>query len=153
MPDTGYSLFDKTVQKTNRILKYIEQAYGWPRERRNQSYAALRAVLHAVRDRLVVQESAHLAAQLPMLVRGVYFHSWDPSKVPVKMHREEFLQRIALEFPFDAPGGMERLVETVVQALKLYSTEGEWEIIKANLPKDLAPLIPTGPEQASQPVP
>ena len=88
-----------------------------------------------------------------MLVRGVYFHSWDPSKVPVKMHREEFLQRIALEFPFDAPGGMERLVETVVQALKLYSTEGEWEIIKANLPKDLAPLIPTGPEQASQPVP
>ena len=100
----------------------------------------------------MVQESAHLAAQLPMLVRGVYFRSWDPSKVPVKMHREDFLQRIALEFPSDAPGGM-RLVETVVRALKLYSTEGEWEIIKSNLPKDLAPLIPTGPESASQPVP
>jgi uncharacterized protein (DUF2267 family) len=87
----------------------------------------------------MVQESAHLAAQLPMLVRGVYFRSWDPSKVPVKMHREDFLQRIALEFPFDAPGGMERLVETVVRALKLYSTEGEWEIIKSNLPKTWLP--------------
>jgi uncharacterized protein (DUF2267 family) len=52
--------------------------------KRNQSYSALRAVLHALRDRLTVAETAHLSAQLPMLIRGIYFKGWDPTKVPVR---------------------------------------------------------------------
>jgi hypothetical protein len=31
-----------TVDKTNRIPREIEEAYGRPKERRNQSYEALR---------------------------------------------------------------------------------------------------------------
>ena len=80
---TGHSTFDKTVDKTNHVLKEIEQAYGWPKERRNYSYDALRAVLHALRDRLTVDECADLAARLPLLVRGMYCEGWDPSRVPV----------------------------------------------------------------------
>src|SRR5690606_24558496 len=78
MAETGYASFSATVEKTNRILKEIEQAYGWPKERRKQSYAALRSVLHAVRDRLNVNEVAQLGAQLTMLVRGIYYDGWDP---------------------------------------------------------------------------
>src|SRR2546430_3210653 len=52
------SPFDVTIEKTNKVLKDIEESYGWPRERRRQSYDALRAVLHALRDRLVVTEAA-----------------------------------------------------------------------------------------------
>lgn len=151
MGDTGFSLFNSTVLKTNKILKEIEQAYGWPKERRNMSYAALRAVLHALRDRLFVQESAHFAAQLPMLVRGIYYHSWDPSQVPVKMHREEFLQRVQREFPFEAVGGVERLVQTVLHALRRYVAEGEWEIIQAIMPKDIASLLQAAAEPSVQP--
>ena len=91
MVDTGYSTFSTTVDKTNRVLKEIEGAYGWPQERRNQSYAALRAVLHALRDRLTVEEGAQFAAQLPMLIRGLYYAGWDPRRVPHKMTRDEFL--------------------------------------------------------------
>ena len=85
MAETGFSSFSTTVDKTNRVLKDIEQAYNWPKERRNQSYAALRSVLHALRDRLTVEETAQLAAELPMLIRGIYYESWHPSRVPVKM--------------------------------------------------------------------
>ena len=53
MSDTGYSAFATTLDKTNRVLNEIDEAYGWPKTRRNQSYAALRAVLHALRDRLL----------------------------------------------------------------------------------------------------
>jgi uncharacterized protein (DUF2267 family) len=141
MADTGFSSFNTTVEKTNLILKQIEEAYGWPKERRNQSYAALRAVLHALRDRLTVQEGAHFAAQLPILVRGIYYHSWDPSRVPVKMNRDELLQRVAKEVPFEIEGGMERLVHVVLQALGRHITEGEWENIRASVPRDLAALL------------
>jgi uncharacterized protein (DUF2267 family) len=60
--------------------KATAEAYGWPKERRNQSYAALGAVLHALRDRLTVEETAQLGAQLPMLVRGIFYAEWDPVK-------------------------------------------------------------------------
>jgi hypothetical protein len=63
MGDTGFSSFKIAEDKTNRVLREIEEAYGWPKERRNQSYAALRAVLHAVRDRLTVEETAQLGAR------------------------------------------------------------------------------------------
>ena len=142
MAETGYSSFSTTVDKTNRVLKDIEQAYNWPKERRNQSYAALRAVLHALRDRLTVEEAAQLAAELPMLIRGLYYESWHPSRVPVKMKREEFFARVRQEFPFEVEGGVEPLVQTVIQSLRRYLTDGEWEDVKSVMPKDLAAVLP-----------
>jgi uncharacterized protein (DUF2267 family) len=139
---TGYPAFDSTLEKTNGILKQIERSYGWPKERRNQSYAALRVVLHALRDRLTVEEAAQLSAQLPMLVRGIYFEGWDPSKVPMKMHRDDFLARIRDEFPFEVPGGTERLAGTTLEALRRYITEGEWQDVRASLPADLVAVLP-----------
>ena len=142
MGATGFSTFDKTIDKTNHVLAEIEQAHGWSKDQRNKSYDALRAVLHTLRDRLTVDECAHLAAQLPLLVRGVYYEGWDPSRVPIKMNREEFLQNIGRSFPYDVAEDMERLVTVVLQALRQYVTEGEWEDIKSSISRDLRPLIP-----------
>ena len=38
---------------------------------RHEAYLALRATLHALRDRLTIEETAQLAAQLPMLISVV----------------------------------------------------------------------------------
>jgi uncharacterized protein (DUF2267 family) len=143
MSQTGYHSIDTTVDKTNRILRQIEEAYDWPKERRNQSYNALRAVLHALRDRLTVDEAAHFAAQLPMLVRGMYYDGWDPSHVPQKMHRQDFVERVRAEMPpYEIKGGTEELVNTVAQALRLYVTEGEWQDMKSEMPKDISAILP-----------
>lgn len=142
MVQTGFPSFDTTVDKTNRILREIEEEYGWPKDRRNQSYAALRGVLHALRDRLTVEESAQFAAQLPMLVRGIYYEGWDPSKVPVKIDRGEFMARVRQEFPYDTEVGTEPLVQAVLGALKRQVTDGEWEDIKSTVPKQLATVMP-----------
>jgi uncharacterized protein (DUF2267 family) len=144
MTDTGYATFSTTVDKTNRLLKDIEDAYGWPHDLRNQSYDALREVLHALRDRLTVAEAAEFGAQLPMLVRGLYYEGWRPERTPVKMSREEFLQRIhdRLEFDVDDQGGVESLVSTVLSALSTFVTPGEWEDVRSHLPKDFADLVP-----------
>ncbi|MFC4031655.1 DUF2267 domain-containing protein [Streptomyces polygonati] len=142
MAETGFSSFNVTVDKTNTLLHQIEMANEWPKECRNQSYSALRATLHALRDRLTVEETAHLAAQLPMLVRGIYYDSWDPSRVPVKMGKEDFLARVREEFPHKVDGGMEELTRTVFQALKAHVSEGEWHNVGSVLPRDLEKLLP-----------
>lgn len=142
MADTGYAAFTATVDKTNRVLKEIETAYGWPKERRNQSYAALRAVVHALRDRLTVQEAAQLAAQLPMLIRGIYYEGWNPAKVPVKMSRDEFLDRVRRAFGYEVEGGVELLTRRVLEALRHHVTDGEWEDIRSGMPRDLAGVLP-----------
>ncbi|WP_084965483.1 DUF2267 domain-containing protein [Thermoactinospora rubra] len=138
MAETGYAPFNRTVDKTNRVLREIEEAHGWARD---HSYTALRAVLHALRDRLTVEESAQLAAQLPLLIRGVYFDGWRPSVVPVKVGRDEFLDRVRGDTAF-YEGDTEILVKTVLQALRRHITDGEWEDVKAAMPKDLASVLP-----------
>ncbi|WP_428965540.1 DUF2267 domain-containing protein [Micromonospora fluostatini] len=141
MAEQMLSAFESSLDKTNLILKEIEQAYGWPKAQRNQSYAALRTVLHLLRDRLPVQESAEFAAQLPVLVRGIYFDGWRPSDVPIKLNRDDFLYEVRQGFPYDVQGGVERVVQVVLDALQRHVTQGEWEDVKSTMPQDLSRLM------------
>ncbi|MEU7979418.1 DUF2267 domain-containing protein [Micromonospora sp. NPDC049081] len=142
MAEQLMSAFESSVDKTNLILKDIEQAYGWPRARRNQSYAALRTVLHLLRDRMTVQECAEFAAQLPVLVRGIYFDGWQPENVPVKLNRDDFLYEVRQGFPYDVEGGPQRVTQVVLDALRRHVTQGEWQDVKSGMPRDLQRLIP-----------
>ena len=45
----------------------------------------LRAVLHAARDRLTVDETA----QLSELIRCIYYELWDPSPAPASYHHSK----------------------------------------------------------------
>ncbi|MEH0826363.1 MULTISPECIES: DUF2267 domain-containing protein [unclassified Micromonospora] len=136
------SAFESSLEKTNLMLKDIEQAYGWPKEQRNQSYCALRTVLHLLRDRMPVQESVEFAAQLPVLVRGIYFDGWKPTDVPIKLNREDFLLEVRRHFPYDVEGGTERVVQVVLDALSRHVTQGQWDDVKDTMPSDLQRMMP-----------
>ena len=99
-------------------------------------------MLHTLRDRLTVEEAAQLAAQLPMLIRGLYYEGWVPARVPVKMNREEFLGRVRQDFGFDVVGGTEQLTRTVLEALRDHVTDGEWDDIRSGMPRELAGVLP-----------
>ncbi|MEV6370756.1 DUF2267 domain-containing protein [Micromonospora sp. WP24] len=142
MAEQFISAVESSLDKTNLILKDIESAYGWPKEQRNQSYAALRTVLHLLRDRMPVQESVEFAQQLPILVRGIYFDGWKPSDVPVKLNREDFLYEVRQGFPYDVQGGTERVVQVVLDTLRRHVTQGEWDDVKDTMPRDLARMMP-----------
>lgn len=141
MAENVYAMYQSSLEKTNLILKDVEQAYGWPKERRNQSYAAVRTVLHLLRDRLPVAESAHFAAQLPVVLRGVYYEGWKPTDVPVKLNRDDFLYEVRQGFPYEVDGGVNGLVRTVLNALRRHVTEGEWDDVRANVPSDLNTIM------------
>ncbi|AEB45720.1 MULTISPECIES: DUF2267 domain-containing protein [Micromonospora] len=142
MAEQFQSAIESSVDKTNLILKDIEQAYGWPKAQRNQSYAALRTVLHLLRDRMPVQESVEFSAQLPMLVRGIYFDGWQPENVPIKLNRDDFLYEVRQGFPYDAEGGPQRVVQVVLETLRRHITQGEWDDVRATMPDDLVQIMP-----------
>ena len=61
-------VFGTTLAKTNLWLEQMSDALHW--DDHHKAYHGLRAVLHALRDRLPVPEAVHLGAQLPMLYAG-----------------------------------------------------------------------------------
>jgi uncharacterized protein (DUF2267 family) len=89
-----------------------------------------------------VDVTAQLAAQLPVLIRGIYYDGWDPGAVPVKMSREDFLARVRRDFPYTIEGDIPGLVDTVLQILRRHISQGEWDDMKSTLPKDLATALP-----------
>jgi uncharacterized protein (DUF2267 family) len=147
MSATGVSVFDTTLQKTNRWLNDLMQLLDW--QDKNKAYHAMRATLHVLRDRLTIDEVAQLAAQLPMLVRGFYYEGWDPTGKPEKQrHEEEFLADIARYFRDDEAVDPEQVARAVFAVLAAHVSEGEIEDVRRILPSSLRRLWPP-PSQPS----
>jgi uncharacterized protein (DUF2267 family) len=141
MSATGLEVFDKTVQTTNAWLKEIMEATGLDRRR---AYRALAAVLHALRDRLTVDEVAQLGAQLPIMVRGLYYDQWHhPAGKPDRLrHKEEFLAAVAAGLDDIGAIDPEDATRAVFAVLEHHIAPGEIEDVKAMLPTHLRDLWP-----------
>jgi uncharacterized protein (DUF2267 family) len=140
MSVTGLDVFDSTIHKTNIWLKDLMQVLGW--QDRHKAYKALRVTLHALRDRLTIEEVAQFAAQLPMLIRGFYYEGWNPTSKPLKArHREQFLAHIEQEFLGDNSVDSEQVARAVFSVLTMRISEGEIEDIKHLLPAEIRDLL------------
>jgi uncharacterized protein (DUF2267 family) len=140
MSTTGLAVFDKTVNTTNTWLKEIGEQIGPDRQR---CYQALRAVLFSLRDRLTPEEAAHLAAQLPMLVRGIYYEGYRPAGKPERIRsREEFLHKISEHLEQTRPLGADEAASAVFKVLDHYLDPGEMAEIKQSLPQEIRNLFP-----------
>lgn len=133
-----------SMQKTHEWIRDV--AFELGDDDRHQAYAALRATLHALRDRLNVEQSAHLSAQLPLVLRGVYFEGWRPSQTPQRLRsQEEFLQHVRREMPEAAPLFRERCSDAVAACLKVIAHHvdpGTSLKLVETLPKELRILWP-----------
>ena len=79
MSTNGLDVFDKTLQTTHIWLDEITAELGPDRQ---LAWKVLSTVLHKLRDRLSVENAAHLGAQLPLLVRGAYYDQYQPARQP-----------------------------------------------------------------------
>ena len=138
--------FETTVHKTNEWLRDIANQLG--DDNRRHAYLALRGTLHAVRDFLPIEESAHLSAQLPMLVRGIYFEGWNPTNTPEEdRSRASFLSRTehALERALwneDHRIDAEQAARAVLGVLSYHISPGEVEQVRHVLPEPVRELWP-----------
>lgn len=129
-------VFETTLQKTNIWLKEISDLLHWGDHQK--AYHGLRAVLHALRDRLPVPEAAHLGAQLPMLVRGFYYENWKPASTPVKVKTaQEFYDVVKENFTADHNVNPMRLTQAVMKVLSANLSPGEPEKLRGIFPPHL----------------
>lgn len=139
MEMTGISSLDHAPQVFTEWLNELCKELGWTEKKR--AYLLLHETLHAVRDFLNVDEAADLAAQLPVLVRGVYYDGWDPSKTPVKpRNKSDLIARVASRFdkqPLDDP---EKAVAAVFSLLRRHIRGGELDQVQHAMRKPIQEL-------------
>jgi uncharacterized protein (DUF2267 family) len=138
-------VFESTLQKTHIWLNEIAQELGT--EDKHQAYLGLRSVLQTLRDHLSTAQVAQLGAQLPMLVRGLYYEGWVPSHRTVKERdKQSFLEHVYKAFKTDPILEPDVRPQAVVRAVLLvmqkHVSQGEISDIKAMLPERLRSLWP-----------
>ncbi|QBS45328.1 DUF2267 domain-containing protein [Nocardia sp. CS682] len=131
-------LFASAVQTAHDWVRAI--ADGLDTDDTAFAYRALRAWMHTVRDRIGVANSAHLAAQLPELLRGTYYEGWVPSHVPVRHGTAEFVTQFARE------AGIERsevgfITGSITAVLSELFSPGQLDRVFAVLPTHLYGIL------------
>lgn len=141
MSTTGLEVFDKTLQETNRWLKLMMGELGT--ENRSVAFAALRASLHALRDRVGADNAVHLGAQMPMLLRGAYYESWRPAATPTRERRlGEFIEHVQSELPKDSSVNPAEAARACFSAMSQCLDSGEMLKLRGILPHEILNLWP-----------
>lgn len=133
------NIFDHATQKADLWIKDVMRELGTDDPR--QAYHALGVSLQALRDRLSVNEAAQLAAQLPLLVRGLFYEGWHPAATPIHArHPDEILAAI------DQKGGdghgvdPERALAATLEVIRHHVSSGAMASLAHVLPRSLAEL-------------
>ena len=141
MSAVGLESIEHTVQLTHTWINDLDARLGW--DNKHRSYRLLRTVLQAIRDWLKVEEAAKFGAQLPELLRGVYYEHWQPARVPAKRRSKvDFIARVDHAFHADPLVFTSEAVSTVFQFLSDKITPGEIEHVHHALPADIRALWP-----------
>lgn len=138
-------------QSVGTIDKSVELANVWLGEisdelnhiNKEDAWACLNAVLRTVRDRVPVDEAAHFAAQLPMVIRGSFYEGWNPSQAPHKWrHRDEYLSAVRDRLPGRENVDIEETVRAVLKVVGHHMTHEELEKLKSIHPQEVRDLWP-----------
>jgi len=134
MSATGLDVFDKTLQTTNSWLDEISQTLGPDRK---LAWKVLSIVLHKLRDRIPVDLSAHLGAELPLLVRGTYYDQFEPSKQPSDWDLDRFADEVEKGLSGVRPVNPRKAIRAVFSVLSRHVPRGQIAKVQHALPEDL----------------
>ena len=134
--------FDRSIHATNAWLTEISREIGADRK---LAWRALGVVLRVLRDRLPVDDAAHLAAQQNLLVRGAFYEQYRVRVVqPDSMRtRAAFIARVADGLDGGGkPINPERVTKAVLSAVERHVAEPETAKVRHALPEDIRMLWP-----------
>lgn len=129
-----------TVQQTQEWLKELRDNADLDDEA--TALSVLRAVLHQLRDRLTLEEAIEFGAQLPTLLRGIYYEGWRPSRTPERIRsKQKFLDEVLMKL-LPRPVPPEQAVRDVFALIAHHCDPGEVSQVIGQLPADIKQLWP-----------
>ncbi len=134
-------VFERTNHEAHEWVNDLAGRTGWGNER--EVLHLLRIVLRKIRDHLPVNEMAQFSAQMPLILRGMYFEGWQPKKTPVQeRHAAEFVAAVdeKLGDVIDYQGIAD--IQAVFHVINARISRGEVEDVRACLPQELRDLWP-----------
>jgi uncharacterized protein (DUF2267 family) len=141
MAPTGIKTIDHSPEVVAQWLNELAGMLDWAETGR--TYLLLHTTLHAVRDWLNPNEAADLAAQLPILVRGIYYEGWNPSATPVHPRNlEDFIGRIEKAFAKEPLEDPVEAVSAVFALLARHVTNSEIVQVRNSMHRRLRELWP-----------
>ena len=138
---TAISDLNAAVQTAEDWINNLMRRLGW--QDRERVYLALLATLHALRDCLARDEAIYIGAQLPTLLRGLYYEGWHPTARPATKSRNAFLERIHDGVHRDPGVDAEQVARAVFALLATRLPAAEIEDAKAATPSVLHNLWPS----------
>jgi uncharacterized protein (DUF2267 family) len=141
MTITGLDVFDRTVHETNAWLKALMEKLRT--DDRRIAYFALRASLHALRDRIGPANAVHFGAQLPTLIRGIYYEGWRMAATPTReRHKDLFIEHVRGELNGRTDIDAEAAVRAVFEVMWEHIDAGEISKLINMFPIELRELWP-----------
>lgn len=138
---TDIQKLGETLIETEQWIDDATHRLGW--QDRSKVYAALIGTLHALRDSLPRDEAVYVGAQMPALLRGLYYEGWHPSARGTAKTRDGFLERIHEAVHRDPGIDAEQVALAVFALLAARLPASELEDAKAATPKPLRSLWPS----------
>ncbi|MGP9818537.1 DUF2267 domain-containing protein [Salinarimonas sp. NSM] len=140
MSATELDVIDRTVHATHVWLDEITAELG---PDRRVAWHVLGAVLHAVRDRLPIELAVHFAAQMPLLVRGLYYDRWHVRRDPEPVRNAAaFLEHVGAGLSTIRPVDRVEACRAVFGVVNRRVTLGQIENVRDALPSEVRALWP-----------
>jgi uncharacterized protein (DUF2267 family) len=138
---SGIEAFERSTHESNVWLKDLKSTLGT--EDSHVAYGVLRAGLHTLRDRIGPENAVHLGAQLPMLLRGLYYEGWRLAATPTReRHRAQFLEHVSRELRGQGAIDPEAAIRAVFEVLWDRIDAGEVAKVIDLFPAELRELWP-----------
>ncbi|MDG4875321.1 DUF2267 domain-containing protein [Mesorhizobium sp. WSM4935] len=133
------------------ITHSAEQAQQWVNElardldwNEQSAFRLLKSVLHALRDWLSPEEMADLSAQLPTLIRGIYFEGWNPAASAWDRRKRDFIICVRNSFGYEPEIDVDNAIRAVFKLLDRHISHGEIVQVRNSMKKSLRELWPEG---------
>jgi uncharacterized protein (DUF2267 family) len=117
-------------------------------QNRDQAGRILRSVLHAIRDRIPPEEAVHLAAQLPLAWKGVYFDGFTiQGELPRIRDKKDWLEfirsknQMAAQNDFPTLELTEYAFQDIMDFLRESVSEGQFNHVVQALHAEISDLV------------
>ena len=141
MSHTGIAVLDGATQQANTWLNDLHQTAHL--DSKKQACRLLRATLHTRRDWVNADQAADLGAQLPVLLRGIYYEGWNPSaKAKHTRNKDAFVANVQSEFKADPLWNPDLAIGAVFVLLDRHVGSGQLTQMRKALQKPLRELWP-----------